>query len=297
MANNVYEIVEAQETQFCSVLATDSLIWEKEKQFAIQVLQNNKMLNDAAWKNKDSLANAVINVASIGISLNPAKKHAYLVPRKVGGKMGVCLDISYMGLLSIAMQTGAIEWGQAKIVYANDEYLNTGVDTKPVHKQKTFGDKGPMVGVYCTVRKSTGAYLTEEMDLEAIDKIKGSSTGLNSTFSPWKNWPEEMMRKAVVKRASKYWGDSGRLGEATSNLDSFEGGYEVPEAKDVTPTESDSLNGLLAGEALSIEDAILSAVSNDELQTAGARIGGMGSGEEKERLKTLWFQMKEDLSK
>lgn len=214
--SNVYEIVEMQEEKFSSVLSTDEISWNKECQFAIQILQGNQFLNEAAWKNQDSLKNAIVNIASIGISLNPALKHAYLVPRSGV----VCLDISYMGLMNIAQKTGAILWGQSKLVYKNDKYTNTGIDTAPIHEQQTFGDKGDIVGVYCTVKLPSGEYLTEEMDIATLNKIKSASKAANG---PWKTWPEEMMRKSVVKRASKYWPQTERVSNAVDVLHTIEG--------------------------------------------------------------------------
>ncbi|EOK6706430.1 recombinase RecT, partial [Escherichia coli] len=73
----------------------------------------NDFLAKTAQANLPSARNAIINVAAIGITLNPSSKLAYLVPR--GG--AVCLDISYMGLLHLAQVTGAIQWGQCKLVY------------------------------------------------------------------------------------------------------------------------------------------------------------------------------------
>lgn len=239
---NVYEIVESQEGNFSQVLSTDGVNWNKEKQFAIQALQSNKFLNETAWGNQASLQNAIINVASIGVSLNPALKHAYLVPRN----QSVCLDISFMGLLHIAQKSGSIEWGQAKLVYSNDDYTNTGVDTAPRHEQKTFGDKGDVVGVYCTVKLPNGDYLTEEMDIDVLNKIKAASKAANG---PWKTWPEEMMRKSVVKRASKYWPSSDRVGAAVDMLNQMEGNEEIiksaPEVKDFTLDQKEYYDQLI----------------------------------------------------
>lgn len=229
--NNVYDVVNAQESAFCTMLSTDEILWAKESQFAMQALQNNKTLNETAWKNKASLQNAIINVASIGISLNPASKHAYLVPRDGG----VCLDISYMGLMHLAQQTGSILWGQAKLVYANDHYESTGIDTAPVHKNQPFAsnqERGPIVGAYCTVKTSDGSYLTEEMNLEELNKIRNSSKAKNG---PWKTWEEEMMRKSVVKRAYKYWPRSdSRMSSAVEMLNQHEG-VDSSKEKDAAP--------------------------------------------------------------
>jgi recombination protein RecT len=220
---NAIELVNNQESFFDSV-NTGVVSWPKEAQFAIQALQGNDFLCKSAMANPASLQNAIINVAAIGISLNPALKHAYLVPRKkeTGGATLVCLDISYQGLLSLAMKSGAIEWGQAKIVYENDTYENQGIDKSPIHQQKTFGEKGKIVGAYCTVKTSSGDYLTEEMDFNAITKVQNTSKAANG---PWKTWWEEMARKTVVKRASKYWpqSESDSLGAAVNVLNEQEG--------------------------------------------------------------------------
>ena len=224
----VYELVTQQEQFFVGALGENKVEWAKESQFAMQVLGSNEFLAKTAMNAQASLQNAVINVAAIGISLNPALKHAYLVPR--GG--AVCLDISYIGLLHIAMQSGSIEWGQAKLVYANDEYQNNGIDKAPSHKQNTFGEKGLVVGAYCTVKTSTGAYLTEEMDIAALNKVKATS---KANKGPWQAWPEEMMRKTVLKRGSKYWPKVERLSHAIETLNAHEGLEESVE-KEVNNT-------------------------------------------------------------
>ncbi len=219
---NVYEVVNFQEQSFTNVIADSSVTWAKESQFAIQALQKNDFLNKTAWSNQASLQNAIINVAAIGISLNPALKHAYLVPRD---KM-VCLDISYMGLLHLAMAEGAILWGQSKLVYANDDYTNNGIDKAPTHKQNTFGDKGEIIGCYCTVKLPSGDYITEEMDINALNKVRATSKSLQgkgAAYSPWNTFPEEMMRKTVVKRASKYWPSCERLKTAVDVINEHEG--------------------------------------------------------------------------
>lgn len=200
-----------QESLFLPALTDSKISWEKEKQFAIQAFQGNKFLFDTASKNQASLQNALINVASIGISLNPASKHAYLVPRD--GK--VCLDISYMGLMHLAMSTGSILWGQCKLVHSNDTYKNQGLDKAPKHSYSPFGDRGSVIGAYCTVKTCHGDYLTDEMSLEDIVKIQNSSKAKNG---PWKTYWNEMARKTVVKRAAKYWPTIERLDNAIHHL-------------------------------------------------------------------------------
>lgn len=237
MSNDLVQFVKEQEQMFVERLCDDKVKFATESQFAIQAFQGNKFLADTARKNMVSLQNAIINVASIGISLNPANKHAYLVPRD--GK--ICLDISYMGLLHLAMSTGSIMWGQCKLVCENDQYQNQGLDKSPNHGYNAFTERGPVIGGYCTIKTPEGDYLTEEMSLDEIKKIEQSSKAKNG---PWKTHWSEMARKTIVKRASKYWPKVDRLEAAIHNLntDSGEGFAEQNNPVDVTPCFSSQLD-------------------------------------------------------
>lgn len=218
---NNTQMVATFKQDFAGVSVDQTIIWQKESNFAIQLLKKNKSLDDIAWKNPDSLRNAIVNISAIGISLNPALKHAYLVPRK--GE--VCLDISYMGLLHLACLSGSIMWGQAKIVREKDSYMSQGIDKAPKHEFNAFGDRGGIVGVYCTVKTRDGDYLTEEMDLNTVYDIRDRSMAFKSNSGPWISDPEQMIRKTVVKRASSYWPKVDRLDTAVHmlNIENEEG--------------------------------------------------------------------------
>lgn len=221
MSLSIVEFVKQQEPLFVDAVTDQSVTWAKESQFAIQYFQRNDYLAKTALSNPTSAQNAIINVAAIGITLNPASKLAYLVPRD--GM--VCLDISYMGLLHLAQSTGSIKWGQCKLVYSNDTYESNGLDTAPTHKYNAFGDRGDVVGGYCTVKTADGDYLTEEMSLAEIKATEATSKAKNG---PWKNFWEEMARKTIVKRASKYWPRAERLDNAIHVINEDEGVYQEP---------------------------------------------------------------------
>lgn len=206
-----HEMVAQNEQLFRNALTDERVKWQKESQFATQLLQKNDYLYKTALSNPASLQNAVINIAAIGITLNPAAKLAYLVPRD--GQ--VCLDISYMGLMHLAQEAGSIVWGQCKLVHQNDTYTNNGLDKAPTHNYQAFGDRGEIIGGYCTVKTPAGDYITEEMSIEEIRKIEATSKAKNG---PWKTFWEEMARKTIVKRASKYWPKVERLDNAIEYL-------------------------------------------------------------------------------
>ncbi len=239
-------LITQHEAAFNAALSTTDVTWEKESQFALQALQSNNYLAGIASKSQHTLENAIINIAAIGISLNPALKYAYLVPRE----HQVVLDISYMGLLHLAVKTGSILFGQSKLVHENDEYINNGVDKAPTHTQKTFGEKGKVVGCYCAVKLPCGDFLTEEMDRKELDKIRRASATKDGGNNPWTNWPEEMMRKSAVKRASKYWPVSERLSAATEHLNKTQGNAEIiinelPEAALIDENQANEIYELI----------------------------------------------------
>ena len=66
---------------FLRVNTDKSLNFEAEAGFAIQALLSNQYAFGIAQRNRQSAINSVVNISAIGISLNPAKKQAYLVPR------------------------------------------------------------------------------------------------------------------------------------------------------------------------------------------------------------------------
>lgn len=238
------EIIKGVEPECLSLVqAHNAVNWTAEQNYAMQLLSANSFAAQIAQQNPVSVQNALRNAAAIGITLNPASKHAYLVPRKSQSGMAICLDVSYMGLIHLAVESGSIEFGQAKLVYSNDFYESNGIDKAPTHKYQAFGQRGELVGAYCVVRTNTGAYLTEEMSIQQLLEVRSRSEAYSGgkqgkpPSGPWVTDFEEMCRKTVVKRANKYWPKADRLNQAIQylNTDGGEGISKEEVARDVTP--------------------------------------------------------------
>ncbi len=188
---------------FQSKLISNDINFEAEAGFAIQILMSNDYALSVARTNRQSVIDAVTNVAAIGISLNPAKKQAYLVPRKGA----ICLDISYMGLIDLAVATGSILWAQCVIVYESDKFELNGVDKQPTHMRDPFKkDKGVINGAYSCVKTPQGDFLTHAMPISEIYAIRDRSEAYKKNKSgPWVSDEGEMIKKTVIKQAFKYW--------------------------------------------------------------------------------------------
>ncbi len=204
----VSALINSQEDQFNQLSSQYNAMikFKTEAHFAMQAMQKNEFLMTTAIRNPQSLKNAVLNVASIGLSLNPAERQAYLVPRD--GQ--VCLDVGYIGFADLATQSGSVKWVAAKLVHKTDEYVFQGMGKEPMHKYASFGDRGPVVGVYCVALTHDGQYLVEEMSIDDCHAIRNRTDQWKKYADkggsgPWKTDEGEMMKKTVIKRASKLW--------------------------------------------------------------------------------------------
>ncbi len=239
------------------------VVYKEEARHADGLIRKNDLVYKTALNNPKSLMNALVNVAAIGLTLNPALSLAYLVPRDGA----ICLDISYRGLLQIATDTGSIKWCKAEIVRQNDTFVYKGVCEKPEHIVDIFGgNRGDAVGVYCIAKTNDGDYLVDTMDMDAIMEVRNTSKSKDSKYSPWTTFPEEMYKKTIIKRASKTWPrtNQNRLHEAIDYLNKHEGlkeEYVNPEDFEVSSAMKKYFHSLIDGER-SLEMFILA----DELK-------------------------------
>lgn len=180
------------------------LIWEKESMYALQILRDKDRLQQCP---PETIRDAIINVASVGLSLNPALSLAYLVPRD-----GICcLDISYKGLVQLATDSGAIRYVRADVVRAGDGFTWNGLDQRPEHSYDPFDSEREdreIVGVYCFAKTSDGDILAGKLARKEIELIRKTSKAPNSPA--WKLWYGEMAKKSLIKREQKLWPKSAR---------------------------------------------------------------------------------------
>jgi recombination protein RecT len=197
----------------------------KEISFAVQQINSNKMLQSC-----DALSTmmAVTNCANIGLTLNPASKEAYLVPRK--GK--AILDPSYIGLVKLITAAGIVKSIYANVVYEVDDFAISLVDTgHPIRHNPSLRPgrtKSKVIGYYALAVYQDGQQHPEWMDIEQIHEIrdkyseswKAYSEGkLDARFCTWASSPDEMGRKTVIKRLYKYLPRSGAAGEKLARID------------------------------------------------------------------------------
>lgn len=248
-----YELAIQDSRQRFEALAGGHLNYGDEEIFAMQMLMKNDYVFGIANKHPRSVQLAMVNVASTGLTLNPAMGYAYLVPRD----SQIVLDISYKGLIKIATDAGSVVWARAECVYENDKFLYRGPAQMPEIHADPFRERGEIIGAYCIAKTDGGDILTEVMDRAAIEVIRSKSTawtkGSAGRKGPWEDFFSEMCRKAVIKRARKTWpytDKDERMAKAVEIANHAEGGYVFEAEVDTKPSPEE-----LAARRKAVHDA------------------------------------------
>lgn len=235
------QVIDQVAPKFNEIASTQKLVvWAEESQFAIQAIQKNEKLSQCM---PHTVQNAVINVAAVGLTLNPALGYAYLVPEAEKVKDGAgrevwvqncSLRVSFKGLLKIATDSGSILWAKAEIVKAKDTFKYRGPCELPQHEMDAFGDRGETVGAYCIAKTHQGDVLVDVMSAAEIAKIRGAA----KQDAVWSKWPDEMAKKSILKRSSKQWPKTDRddrLDRAIAVVNEYEGSEDIRTEKEINP--------------------------------------------------------------
>lgn len=227
-----HPIIESQRETFTRIASREKLVhWAEESQFVREAMTRNPSLQNCTAQ---SLQEAIINVATCGLSLNPISGLAYLVPEyNKQTRQNVCqLRISFKGLCKVAIDSGAIHWVRAEVVREKDAFEYRGPCREPQHRVNPFSsDRGDLVGVYCIAKTASGDILCDVMGKSDIDKIRATAR----TDKVWLQWYEEMAKKALIKRASKLWPSASnalRFQQAVDNINQVEGNVIEGEAEE-----------------------------------------------------------------
>jgi phage RecT family recombinase len=221
--------------------------WEEESMFALQALAHNSLLQKC---DPYSVRDAIINIAAIGLSLNPKLQHIALIPRyNSREKQYLChADPMYQGLIKLATDSGSVLQTWCAIVYkgeAEDHRFSYSLGTNPYIKHEPDPFKNytmdDAIGAYCCadIRNTTHVHITF-MSRDDIIKARNASEMIKKALKderaitgPWADWEDEMWKKTVLKRAQKMWPKgSGRL-ETAVHLANIAEGYIEPKADDI----------------------------------------------------------------
>lgn len=210
-------------------LLPKSLSFDKFEAMVIAAVGSNPKLLEC---DRASLLKACIQAAELGLSLNPTLGEGDIlqVYDARNKTYNAQFRPRYMGLMKLARQSGVIAKIEAEIVREKDEFLvQKGDDPRLEHRIK-LGNRGEKIGAYCIWTLKDGTKQFEVMDREQILAIRDRSSAKKEgrTVGPWATDEDEMWRKTVVRRASKYMPRATDAFVNAVTLDNLhEAGHEV----------------------------------------------------------------------
>jgi recombination protein RecT len=179
---------------------------------AVGALKRGKRMNDGRYELEVAAANnpgvflaSLLDAARLG--LEPGTEQYYLTPRKVKGQLEILGIVGYQGIIELMYRAGAISSVVAECVYANDTFeFRPGVDDIPQHEiDWDADDRGELRLAYAFARMKDGATSkVVVLNKAAIKRIKASSQGAESEYSPWQKHEPSMWLKSAVRQLAKW---------------------------------------------------------------------------------------------
>lgn len=215
------QLLDSSRDQFQQVVEQSRIgniiAWQREASIARQILLKDTRLLQSTH---DSIKYAITNVAVTGLSLNPIKKHATILPRwnEKLGAYEAQLFVQFQGLMWLAGQAGVTDI-VSEVVYTADKFSisRTSEGDKYEHiiafGVPRDGISSSFMGGYIAARMPGSKMMKAEWvpaeDVyrarEKSDSYIDRKTSKPSKYSPWVWMPDEMYKKFFIKRGSKRW--------------------------------------------------------------------------------------------
>lgn len=200
---------------------------KKEISFAVQLCNRNIKLRECT---AESLLTSVVNIALVGLTLNPISKLAFIIPRynSVSKQLEAVLEPSYIGLVKVLTDSGSVKQMISQLVYDNDKItINLADNKNPIvhNPELRKAKRGPLIGVYALATLTEGMKQLEYMDIEDVYKIRDRSESYKYYEKTkkgsciWVSDEGEMCRKTVIKRLTKYLPKSKKVDELIHLMD------------------------------------------------------------------------------
>ena len=192
---------------------------------------------------QESLMACIMDCAQLGLEPDNVMGRAFLIPYNdnKNHRMVCQLQVGYKGLCDLAFRSGKVKSLMAQIVCQRDEFdFQFGLAHKLDHKPY-FGteDRGPVVAVYAYAIMENGVTAFDVMGVDDVERIKRQSK--SSDKGPWVDHWDEMARKTVLKRLSKYLPLSVEFMDAVAIDNKAEEEERVKAAKIVLPVQREAL--------------------------------------------------------
>lgn len=215
-----------------------------------------------------SLVQALVACSELGLEPGSALGYINLIPfwNSSAEKFEIQIIVGFKGYVELARRSGRLKSIGARIVHEKDKFsVKFGLEEKLEHEPFLDGEPGAPRFAYCVAHFIDGGYHFEVMSIPEIERIRNTSANYSrakdKSKTVWGQHFEEMAKKTVVRRASKYLPLSSEQAEALDKHDDA----SVVDGQVVT---RDTLAGLLAERTQApskpVEDVVIPFPTSDE---------------------------------
>lgn len=158
-----------------------------------------------------SVYGLLLNICRLGLSLNPEKKLAYVMPSwSETGEIIMKLYPGYRGEIAIASNFNVIKNANAVLVYENDHFRIQAATGEIEHFVTSLSIdprvRGACSGGYCRSVLMDNTIQISYLSIEEMNAIAQNQIEANMGNTPWNSiWRTEMNRVALYRRAAKDW--------------------------------------------------------------------------------------------
>ncbi len=174
---------------------------------------------------KESVIECLLNCSALGIE--PDGRRAHLIP--YGNKCTLIVD--YKGIVELAKRSGDVSNVFAQIICDKDDFVwENGEVTHRIDWRHARGD---MYAVYATITLKDGSKQSEVMTKDEVEAIRKRSKA--GTSGPWVTDFNEMAKKTVFRRLSKWITLSPEVADALDKDEEFSSLRMDPELNQAKP--------------------------------------------------------------
>lgn len=205
-ATRFVELLKKSETRLRNLLP-DYISPERYLSLAMLAVHKDPAVTAAAKEAPETVVESVLRAAQLGLEIGGAVPGAHLVAfknSKKGGRHECQMIPDYRGLIQLAVDSGAIVSGDARVVYEGEHFeVHYGTEAKIVHIPDFDAiDRGVIKAFYFVAKLPNGETKFEVMTKKQVDAVMARSKAKDS--GPWKTDYAEMGKKTVTKRGLKY---------------------------------------------------------------------------------------------
>ncbi|MCW2242761.1 recombinase RecT [Azospirillum canadense] len=259
--DRVRQQIDAMGDQFALALPQHIPVDRFKRIVLTAINQNPDLLN----ADRKSLLGACMKASQDGLYPDGREGALVIFNTKVGtddkgkaiyGKAVQWMPMVY-GIIKKMRNSGELSSIVAHAVYEKDHFEYVLGDDERIDHKPTLADvRGKMIAVYSIAKLKDGTVQREVMTRAEVEKVRSASRAKDS--GPWGQWYEEMARKTVVRRLSKYLPMSTEVEQVLRRDDALYAGGDTEAAKIAAPisgTAAGQLSAFASSPLIEHEDA------------------------------------------